>query len=418
MINQSILENGLRIVSKKLENTNSVTVLILVGAGSRYETLKMNGISHFLEHMFFKGAEKYKTTKEVSEVIDNVGGDFNAFTGKEYAGYYVKLSAENWKLAVDLLSDMLINSKFAVEEIDKERGVIMEEYNMYQDTPMYQIGWDFERLVFGEHPMGFDQVGTKDFINNVKREEFVDYMEKLYVPKNTVISVAGNIDHEEFMSEIKRLFTFKNLEKKLDFLPIEKLSNEKKIYVRNKKTEQAHVMVGYPSYSENDEKMMAAKLVSIILGGNMSSRMFLSVREAKGLAYYISTSTDEYSDVGTISTSAGVNVDKVNDALKAIVEEYEKAAREGFSDDELKKAKQYLKGKLVLRLEDSEEYAHLIGKYLLITGKIVGPEEIFKMVDEVSLEGVNEVAKNLFLKDEMRVAVVGPYENVEEIKID
>jgi hypothetical protein len=186
MLKKDVLSSGLRVVSKYLPNTQSVTVLILVGAGSRYEVKEISGISHFLEHMFFKGAEKYKNTKEVSEAIDSVGGDFNAFTGKEYAGYYVKVASANWKIAVDVLSDMLINSKFDPAEIDKERGVILEEYNMYQDTPMYQIGWDFERLMYGDQPLGWDQVGTKEVINSLLLLVILIMM-KLWLNLNAVL---------------------------------------------------------------------------------------------------------------------------------------------------------------------------------------------------------------------------------------
>ena len=187
MINLTTLPNGLRIITKRLENTQAATVLVLVRAGSRFETKSINGISHFLEHMFFKGAKRYTTAREVSETIDNIGGDFNAFTGKEYVGYYVKAAANHLDTSIDVISDMLIHATFDPVEIDKERGVIMEEYNMYQDTPTYQIGWDFEQLVFGDQPMGWDQVGTKDVINGLTSDQFVEFKNSLYVPKNTVI---------------------------------------------------------------------------------------------------------------------------------------------------------------------------------------------------------------------------------------
>jgi len=413
MLQRTVFANGLRVVSKTLVNTASVTFLILVGAGSRYETKAMNGISHFLEHMFFKGAETYKSTKEVSEAIDGVGGDFNAFTGKEYAGYYIKVAAENQDLALNVLADMLIHSKFDPKEIDKERGVILEEYNMYQDTPMYQIGWDFERLIYGDQPMGYDQVGTKELIGSVTQAQFLDYRKKLYTPDNTVIAVAGNIEHADAVAKIEKLFKFETVKKQMEFAPLTGLSREKMLYLRNKKTEQAHIVVGYPGYSETAELIFPAKIVSIILGGNMSSRMFLNVREAQGLAYYISTSTDEYIDTGTLTTSAGVSVERIDQAISAVIDEYKKAAESGFTEKELRQAKDFLKGKLVLRLEDSEEYAHLLGKYELITGEAKSPEEIMTMVEGVTLEQANQVAKELFVPSELRMAIIGPYEDEE-----
>ena len=200
------LQNGLRIVTQKIEGTAAVTILIMVGAGSRFETKEINGISHFLEHMFFKGGKKYLNAQAVAEAIDEVGGDFNAFTGKEYAGYYVKVAAEKKKVAIDVLADMMVHSKFDQEEIDKERGVILEEYNMYLDTPIYQIAWDFELLMFGDQPLGWDQVGTRELIRSASRADFVKYKHDLYTPENMIIAVAGNVDHNEMVENISKNF--------------------------------------------------------------------------------------------------------------------------------------------------------------------------------------------------------------------
>jgi predicted Zn-dependent peptidase len=416
MYQKTTLPNGLRVVTKKLENTKAVTVLILVGAGSRYEVPRINGLSHFLEHMFFKGAQKYKNTKEVSEAIDGVGGDFNAFTGKEYAGYYVKVADQHMDTALDVLADMLIHSKFDPAEIDKERGVIMEEYNMYQDTPMHQIGWDFERLLYGDQPMGWDQVGTKEVIMAVQQEDFKDYQKKLYSPDNTVIAVSGNVDHEALMEKIQALFTFEATKKAFEFDAIKKNENPQKIYLRTKKTEQAHVLLGFPGYDEQHRMHYPAKILAIILGGNMSSRMFLNVREAQGLAYYISTSTDDYTDTGSFTTNAGVSLDGIDKAIVAIIDEYKKVITEPVDAKELKKAKDYLKGKLVLRLEDSEEYAHLVGKYELLYSKEQSLEKLMEEVDKVTIEQVQQVAKDLFKEEELYLAVIGPYEDEERFK--
>jgi len=413
MFNKTTLRNGLRIVTQNLPNTKSVTVLILVGAGSRYEKKEINGISHFVEHMFFKGAKKYKNTKEVSEAIDGVGGDFNAFTGKEYAGYFVKVADRHRDLALDVLSDMLLNAKFDPVEINKERGVILEEYNMYQDTPMYQVGWDFERLIYGNQPMGWDQVGTKEVINRVVHEDFIKYKGKLYTADNTVIAVAGHVDHEDIVKRIKKFFAFGAAEKAFSFKPVKKNTDRKRVYLRNKKTEQAHVMLGFPGYPEEHRDHYSAKILSIVLGGNMSSRMFLSVRERQGLAYYISTSTDDYTDSGTLTTNAGVTVEKIDDAITAIVKEYKKVLDEEVPEAEATKAKEFLKGKLVLRLEDSEEYAHLLGKYELLYRKGRTPEGIMRSIDAVRPADISKVARDLFDAKRMHLAVIGPYEDEE-----
>ena len=220
MHNLITLPNKLRIITEKLESTKAVTILILAGAGSRYETKKINGISHFLEHMFFKGAKKYKNTKEVSETIDSIGGDFNAFTGKEYAGYYVKAASDQIEIAMDVLSDMLLHARFDTKEINKERGVILEEYNMYQDTPMYQIGWDFEKLVFGDQPLGRDQIGTPKFIKSVTQAQFQQYKNDLYTPDNIVLTLAGDVDHDKMMPLLEKYFKFDSEQKSYDFKKI------------------------------------------------------------------------------------------------------------------------------------------------------------------------------------------------------
>lgn len=415
MFRKTTLKNGLRIVSEKLSGTKAVTVLVMVGAGSRYEIRAMRGISHFLEHMFFKGAERFKDTKEVSEAIDSVGGEFNAFTGKEYAGYYVKVASESVEIACDVLGDMLVNSKFKQEEIEKERGVILEEYNMYQDTPMYQIGWDFETLAFGDQPLGWDQIGTKEVIKSVMHEDFVKYKGKLYSPDNTVIAFAGNIGHDEAVALTEKYFPMEEFQKAYEFKKCEKM-NGGNLRLKEKKTEQAHVAVGFPGYSETHKDHFALKLLSVILGGNMSSRMFLGVREAKGLSYYIHTSTDDYSDAGTIVTNAGVDLTRIDEAIAGIIEEYRKLRDDGLPASELKKAKAYLKGKMILSLEDSEEFAHLLGKYELLHGNAKTPDEIMKLIDAVKLTDITRIAKDLFKEENMKLAVIGPYSDDDRFR--
>jgi len=416
MYKKTVLDNGLRIITNKLSGTESATVLVLVGAGSRYETIEQRGLSHFLEHMFFKGAKKYTDTKQVSEAIDSVGGEFNAFTGKEYAGYYVKVGVENVEIACDVLSDMMIHSTFKQEEIEKERGVILEEYNMYQDTPMYQIGWDFERLIFGDQPLGWDQIGTKEVIGRVMNKDFVDYKKELYTPENTVIAVVGNIDEEKILEMVKKYFVLADGKKAFEFLPVVAMEGDK-VFLREKKTEQAHVAVGFPAYPETHKDHWALKVLSVILGGNMSSRMFLGVREAKGLAYYIHTTTDDYMDCGSVVTNAGVDLNRIDDAVKGIIEEYRLLRDEGVKEAELKKAKSYVKGKMVLNLEDSEEYAHLLAKYSLLHGEAKSPEEIAVAVEAVTVDDVMRVAHDLFKADKMKICAIGPYDDKARFEV-
>ncbi len=415
MYRKTTLQSGLRIITEKLEGTKAATILILAGAGSRYEHQEIRGISHFLEHMFFKGAEKYKNTKEVSEAIDSVGGEFNAFTGKEYAGYYVKVAAENFEVACDVLADMLIHSKFEQAEIEKERGVILEEFNMYQDTPMYQIGWNFENLIFGDQPLGWDQIGTRELIKSVDHDGFVKYKNELYTPENMVIAIAGNIEHKDAVSLVSKYFEMEGKEKAYNFKALEKKDGGI-VHLKEKKTEQAHVAVGFLGYPEMHKDQWALRLLGVILGGNMSSRMFLGVREAKGLAYYIHTSVDSYIDGGILVTNAGVDLSRIDEAVKGIMEEYRKVRDFGVPEAELKKAKSYLKGKMVLSLEDCEEFANLLGKYELLYAKAKTPEEIMEMVDKVKVADIKRVADDIIKEGSAKIAVIGPYNEEERFK--
>ncbi|PIZ71343.1 hypothetical protein COY07_05130 [Candidatus Peregrinibacteria bacterium CG_4_10_14_0_2_um_filter_43_11] len=416
MHHSSSLKNGLKVITTPIEGTKSVTVLVLAGAGSRYETRDINGISHFLEHMFFKGAQRFKNAVQVASAIDGVGGDFNAFTGKEYAGYYVKLASHQKEVAFDVLGDMMIHAAFAEEEIEKERGVILEEYNMYQDTPMYQVGWDFESLMFGDQPMGWDQIGTKEVIKNLKRRQFLDYKHALYTPDNTIISVAGDITHGESLQLAEKYFTFTEGTHSIDYLPYQKHESDNRVKLQKKKTEQAHLILGAEALPALDPDEYAEKLLSVILGGNMSSRMFLNVREAKGLCYYIRTNTDDYTDTGAISTSAGVDLSRIDLAIEAILLEYKKIMETEVSEEELTKGKEFMKGKIVLHLEDSEEYAHMMGKQLLLYPTIDGVDTILKKIDAVKAADILKVSQRLFREDALRLAIIGPYDDEDHFK--
>ncbi|MEK9159606.1 MAG: pitrilysin family protein [Patescibacteria group bacterium] len=417
MHRKTTLSNGMRVITDRIQGTQAVTALVLVKAGSRYEHKQINGISHFLEHMFFKGANRYKNAKAVSEAIDSVGGEFNAFTSKEYAGYYVKTAAQNMRLAMDVLSDMMLNARFDQEEIEKERGVIMEEFNMYQDTPMYQVAWNFERGMFGDQPIGWDEVGTKDVIKALQRDDFVAYKESLYVPEAMVISLAGAVDHDEVVAMVQELFPMEARKATGKFLPFEAgLPTRQRVSFQTKKTEQAHVVCGVPGYPEEHPDHYVLKVLSSILGGNMSSRMFLAVREEKGLAYYISSGTEDYLDTGTFYTRAGVDVTRIKDAIKAIVEEYKKIAGEVVPESELKKAKEFLKGKLVLSLEDSESVAQMHALNELLYDKIKTLADISANIDKVTAADVQRVAENILKEDLIQLAVIGPYEDKAEFE--
>lgn len=408
LCHETAYPDGLRLLVTPLPGTKSVTVLVFVGAGSRFESDRERGIAHFLEHMFFKGGAKYSTPREVAETIDGIGGDFNAFTGKEYVGYFVKCAGEHREIAFDVLSDMLTAPKLDEEDIVREKSVILEELNMYQDTPMYQIGWDFEHLLFGDTPLGRDQIGIPATIESFRRDDFAQYLGDLYTSDNIVLSIAGDITVGEARRLTEQYFRIGRLHKARE-ATLGTAPPLARVAVRDKKTEQAHLIVGFPAFAYGDSGEFPERLLSVILGSGMSSRMFMEVREQKGLCYSISTSTDFYSDAGCISTHAGVDLKRVPQAIEAIMIEYGRIAREGPSAEEVIKAKNYLKGKLTLRFEDSEELASYYGTQSILLNRLRSVDAAFAKVDAVTQDEIHLAAKTLFDPAHCRLASIGPF---------
>ena len=410
MYTKANLSSGLPVLTAPIDGTASVTVMVFAGAGSRYEEQSERGVSHFLEHMFFKGGAKYPDTKAVSVAIDGVGGEFNAFTGKEYAGYYVKVAAEQVELACDVLGDMLVHATFPQEEIEKERGVIMEEERMYQDTPMYRAGWDFELLLYGDCPLGWDTIGTEELIMGVNQEGFQKHKDLLYTPDNLVVTFAGHTDSAQSQGLAEQYFSAMSGTKGREF-PAHEAFGSDRVFLRNKKTEQSHIVLGVPGVSSLHDDHFAHKLLATILGGSMSSRMFLNIREAKGMCYYISTAVDSYLDAGSLSTRAGVDQSRLEEAIEAIKYEYLECAANGVTDEELSCAKEYFKGKSILGLEDSGELAHFFGKQALLYPEIRDLQGYFAAVDAVTKEQVNTLAARLLKPEELRLVVIGNTED-------
>lgn len=420
---RSVLSNGLRLITVPMEHVQSATVLILVGAGSRYETKEINGLSHFLEHMAFKGTNKRPNALAISSEIEGVGGEFNAFTSKDHTGFYIKAANKHLPLMIDVLSDMLLHSKFNPEEIDRERGVIIEEINLYEDTPSRKIGEIYEELLYGETPLGRDIAGKPEIIKKIQRQDFLGYVNGLYAPEKTVVVVAGGINKVQSLIE-KALGDWKNkatwhYEKASDN------QNRPQVKIVYKKTEQAHLALGVRAYNFFHPDRYPLALLSTILGGGMSSRLFIQVRERRGLAYYVHSAAEQYSDVGNFVTLAGVDLKKIDEAVKVILEEYQKISQskalrewakhspgvEGVSVKELTKAKEFLKGRLILELEDSRAQAGIFGSSELLESKIKTPEEIIGKIDQVALEDLERVAKDLFRKEKLNLAVIGPFKD-------
>ena len=405
------LQHNLRLLAAPMTNTEAVTVLVLVGAGSRYEWREINGLAHFTEHMFFKGAKRYPTTKEVAEAIDGVGGEFNAFTSKEYAGYYVRVAEEHLELALDVLSDMLLHSTFAEDEIERERGVILEEYNMYLDTPSSQVSFDFERHLFGDQPLGWEEIGTMEAIKSLQRDDFLDYRAKLYTADNTVVSIAGAFGEGALTEMVSSNFAFPETRKVHTWRQFETPPDGESVFIRQRPTEQAHMAMGVMGHPQEHEDFYAGRLVGIMLGGNMSSRMFLSVRERQGLAYYVSTASFGYTDAGVMVTKAGVDLSRVDQSVVAIRDEYWKLVEEGVEETELAKAKDFFRGRLTLQLENSMRVASLLGVSELLYDAVRTPQEIIEKVDRVTRDDVARVAAHLLSPERLKFAVIGPFED-------
>lgn len=414
-LHQRKTDSGLRLQAIAMPGTNVVTTMVLVGAGSRYETKLDTGLSHFLEHMFFKGAKKYKTPKEVSEAVDSFGGEFNAFTGKEYAGYYVKSGKENLATSLDVLSDMLIDATFPANEIEKERGVILEEMAMYQDAPMYQISWDFERLTFGDQPLGWDQIGTAEVVKSVTRDQFVAYKESQYVAKNMVIVCAGAVD-ESTLDAMEAAFPVSDAPRGIPPTHFDSSFATDTLKLRTKKTEQYHLSFGVRTPAETDPLFPALKVLGVALGGNMSSRMFQRVREEQGLCYSIRTNVDEYSDTGLMTTRAGVKVTEVLKAVEAIRNEYDDIAASGITQAECDKAINYLVGKTDLSTEDTEDVAHEYAKNELLYGSLESFEQWKDRIRAVKLADVNAMAAELIQPANFRFAGIGPSLDEDKLK--
>lgn len=408
---RKVLPNGIRLITIPMSSFESATVLVMVGAGSRYENKKNNGISHFLEHMAFKGTKSRPTFMEVAGLIDSIGGESNAFTSKEYTGYYIKASKNNIEISLDLLSDMLQNSTLDGVEIEKEKGVIIEEINLYEDTPMRNVGDIFEGLLYGDSPLGWDTAGTKEVIRSLKRQDFIDYMRSLYSPTNMTVVVAGGIDEGHVERLVNKYFS--NM-LPFDFPKAPGVSEKQKtpqVHVKNKKTEQAHLALGFRTVPLNSPQRFALSVLSSVLGGGMSSRLFSEVREKRGLAYYVRAISDHYADAGSFAVTAGIDPKRIDEAITVIISEL-KDLRDGkkpIKSHELKKAKEYLKGHMVLELEDSRFVSVVYATQELLEDQLKDANEVLKKIDGVTTEDIMKVVKKYFVNSGLNLAVIGDF---------
>jgi predicted Zn-dependent peptidase len=403
------LDNGLRVLTANLPQAQSVTCMVMLAAGSRYETADNNGIAHFSEHMFFKGTEKRPTARDIAGEIDAIGGQMNAFTGKEYTAYYVRCAAESRDIALDVIADMLRNSTFDPEEIEREKGVILEEMNMYYDTPRDYIGNVYEELLYGDQPLGWSILGKRETVSGATRETFMSYLDAWYHPSRMVLGLGGRVG-EDVLERANELFGDLPATQTAQPDPVSPHANGR-VSVFTKQSDQAHVILGVPSYPIEHPDRYALLLLANVLGGGMSSRLFTEVRERRGLAYYVYGLNHSYTDSGTLYAQAGVDIKRIDDAVSTIAGELRKIAAEAVPADELEKARAFSKGRFVLELESPQGLVLFGLRREVLEGDVPDLEEVLAGIDRVTAEDVQRVAQDLIRDETLRLAVIGPFDD-------
>jgi predicted Zn-dependent peptidase len=412
------LSNGMRLLTAPIDHAQSVSCFIMLAAGSRYETEETSGIAHFSEHMFFKGTENRPTARDIGSEIDGIGGEFNAFTGKEYTGYYVRCAGEHREIAFDVLIDMLRHSKFDPEEIDREKGVIIEEMNMYFDTPRDYISGVYDSLLYGDRPIGWDIIGRKETVRGATRDTFLGYIDQWYHPERMVVGVAGKLD-AGLQEDIERLLG--DLEQAATGTPAPagvEANGDPRVKIHTKASDQAHLCLGVPSYPFDHPDRYALQLLSTVLGTGMSSRLFTEVRERRGLAYYIYAVNHSYTDVGSLLSQAGVDIERVDEAITTIADELKKITDEAVPSDELEKARNVAKGRFVLQTESPHGLIMFGLRREVLEGHAAEPEEILAGLDAVTAEDVQRVAQDVIGGHGLNLALIGPFEQDQQERFE
>jgi predicted Zn-dependent peptidase len=380
----------------------------MVGVGSRYENQQNNGISHFLEHMAFKGTDTRPTTLDIAAAVDNVGGESNAFTGKEYTGYYIKVAAKEVDMAIELLQDMLFNSRLLQEEVERERGVIVEEINMYRDSPRDVVSEMYDALLFPDQPLGMEVAGTPQSLASIGHEQLAEYNRRWYVPSNMVIGVSGAFDADAIATRLETAFAARDNGELAQYTPATWDQSSPAITVKRKEFDQTQLIVGWRSYPLDHPKRYALGLLNVVMGGNMSSRLFTEVRERRGLAYAVHSGVDDFLDAGSFSAQAGLGHKNVPQALDVILQQFTNVRDKGISAEELDRAKRYLIGRMALSMEDNLSTTIFHSRQWLLESRIRTIEEILQAVDAVTLSDISEVANELFVPGGLNIAAIGP----------
>ncbi len=414
MYQKTILGNGLRILTSTIPHTRSVSVGFFIGVGSRYESDEEGGASHFIEHMLFKGTAKRPTARDIAMAIEGVGGLFNGSTGQESSLYWAKVALPYLDVALDVLVDMLRHSKFDPEEIDRERQVIIEEINLTLDTPDSLVHQLINELIWPNHPLGRDIAGTRESISTLTREALLTYLNQHYRPDNTVISVAGDIEHETIVEKIATLLGTWHTGDTASFQPFEDNQSEPRLRIHYRETEQAHLCLSVPGIPRNHPDRFKLRLLNTVLGEGMSSRLFTEIREKRSFAYSIYSYINAMHDTGAVGIYAGVDPRRVQDAIQAILAELDKLKQDSVSDDELSKAKEFVKGRLLLQMEDSFSVAAWFGRQEVLSPEVLTVDQVIEAIDGVTGDDIKQVARNLFGGNKLNLAVVGPFKKEEE----
>ncbi|MEK7082074.1 MAG: pitrilysin family protein [Patescibacteria group bacterium] len=409
MFKKTTLENGLRIITAPMQGTNTVTVLVLCGTGSDYESREISGISHFLEHLFFKGTKNRPTPDAIKHELDGMGSMSNAFTSHEITGYHIKAGKTYLDQSLDLLADIYKNSLLTDEEINRERQVIVEEMHKDRDTPTLYIWWIWERLLWGDEPAGWDVIGTEENIRRMSRDDFMNYFTHQYVASNTAVVIAGNFDEGAALEKVKQLFGGVRESAPMRAKPaVREAQSAPALDIEYKETDQTHIALGFRGYDANHPKRYVAEVLAAILGGSWSARMWDRIREKEGLAYTVFSAYESYSNRGFLITYAGVDHRNVEKTIRSALDEYKKICAISVPDAELKRVKDYIRGTTLIGLEQSNAVASFIGTEEMITGKPLTPDEIFAIIEAVTADDIRAIASELIRPERLNLAMIGP----------
>ncbi|HUV73202.1 MAG TPA: pitrilysin family protein [Anaerolineae bacterium] len=414
MYQKSVLDQGLRVLTSTMPHTRSVSVGFFIAVGSRYETKVENGVTHFIEHMLFKGTAKRPKARDIAVAIEGIGGMFNASTGRELTTYWTKVGQDHFSIALDVLADMLLNSKLEEEELQKERGVIIEEINMTLDHPSDWVHLLATELIWPDHPLGRDQAGTKESVSGITRPMVQAYISRHYQPANTVLAIAGNVDHDRVVEEATAQLSAWQRKPDNSCTPMNLAQEEARVRLERGNTQQAHLALVLPGVCRFDDDKYNLSLLNTILGQGMSSRLFLEIREKRGLAYSVYSYISPLLDTGLMGVYAGVDAEQIEQALQAILEELDKMRQAPVSDDELEKAKEFIKGRLQLQMEDSFSVASWIGRQESLEDRVLSVDEVLQKVDAVTTADIQRVAQRLIRQEKLNLAVIGPLEERQE----